>query len=374
MSNVTSLIPSFWQLVLLLIIAAIVSILVVIIIRVRGGTEVRKEDQSSSANEESEETSLMTGELQTSEQDIKFLREEYLFSYKNIRIAEARHRIVLYRTKETEYLVYITEEYRPGLKAESSDGKNLQILPVWELPKFLNKGVERENQKVNTADVITQFSSLLNIAREEVYKAIAIILFPERTKSNDVDGYYEEILVSWLDKRSLPIKGVNSERVTFVARGRASSYVDIQLAEKYEFHSNPNPEIVGNNKIEKDKDYELILDDSRHYIFRFRRGLEGKGVINFRIGVITMLKSWIWLGLLMGIGTMPFSLFIILTGRPFSQVSPILLGTLATLVGFRVLLFEDIDLLKRWSWYYLILIIINTIILIYAGITIDNIQ
>lgn len=68
-------------------------------------------------------------------------------------------------------------------------------------------------------------------------------------------------------------------------------------------------------------------------------------------------------------GTMPFSLFIISTGRPFSQVSPIILGTLATLVGFRVLLFEDIDLLKKWSWYYLILIIINTIILIYAGIT-----
>lgn len=293
-----------------------------------------------------------------------------------MRIAEVEHRLDIYRSRERKFLAYYSEDYRSRFQAKLNDGSGLQIVPVWELPYILNEGVNAEHEKVTTDGVIKQFSSVLGIS-EEVYKVVAIILLPEHSEPNDTrQGYYEEIIVSWLDKRDLAITEKKGKvgKITVAVGGNTSSYVDIQLAEKYQFESPPYPDTIEKNKqqkqISKDEDYTTILDDKRHYIFRFRRGLSGQVVINWKIGLEKMLLTWIRLGFIIGIGTIAFSvLAAALYEEPFVLGTPIILGSLAALVGFRILLFEDIDLLEEWSWIYIILIIVNAAILAYLGVT-----
>lgn len=261
------------------------------------------------------------------------------------------------------YTLFFTR-YLPRLEAKSSEGDNLKILPLSELAVKLKTDEE------------TLLNEIKKSIRNDVpIKNIGFLLLPKHDEENE--GYYEEIVITW----SEGVKKTSSSdfftmtldmNPIFIQVGDSSFYVDIQVNDKYRFEGVPTVKKEYEEKLYHttfnsymkmpENEYRIVLLDKRHYVYRFERGLSAKIQINFRIGVTEIVKQWSWVGFLLGIGVMPFLVWLFLRGD-IVNAFPLGLAIIGLLVGFRILLLHDSELLKRWNWIYIGLVVLDSIIL-----------
>jgi len=267
--------------------------------------------------------------------------------------------------------------YHPRLEAISSDGLILNILPLSEMAIIL---------KLDENSIRDDIASSLGISINELPHNICYIELPDRQdkyKNNNNTGHYEEITITWLEPISeqqyynVLTKYLKIDTL-FYKFGNSSLYLDFEVGEKYQFYGKPklygetfetygfnNEHSVPTYPELSNDDFETILDDKRHFVFRFDRSFNAMLRLMLKIGVSKMVRVWSWLGLSLGIVLIPYLLYSI--NNNYLTIFPIGLGIIGILIGFRILLLHDIELLSRWNIVYIIIVIFDISILIYTG-------
>jgi len=265
--------------------------------------------------------------------------------------------------KEVNFYTHFFDRYLPRLEVKSSEGNNLQILPLSELALSLEIDEETLLKRIKKS-----------IGSDVSVKNIAFVLLP---KHSDDDGHYEEIILTWSEEaENIHSSDFITKRLelntTFLKVGGSSFYVDVELNDKYRFESTPDvnkeyeeqlfDRTLKSYRKMPENEYHIVLFDKRHYVYRFERGLSTKIQIKFRIGVTELVKQWSWVGLFFGIGVLPFLALSYIRGD-IVNAAPLGIVTIGLLVGFRILLLHDSELLKRWNWIYIGLVILDFLVL-----------
>jgi hypothetical protein len=68
-----------------------------------------------------------------------------------------------------------------------------------------------------------------------------------------------------------------------------------------------------------------------------------------------MVRVWSWFGLALGGGVIPALKWLFQAKQIFPITFPLVAAAIAVLIGFRIILLGDIELLARWNWIYIIL-------------------
>jgi hypothetical protein len=149
----------------------------------------------------------------------------------------------------------------------------------------------------------------------------------------------------------------------------ANHYIELKTNEKYEIRK---VEILDKEEFTLSEScYEHMIHDKRHMVFRFPYDKRPPFVkITWEIGIPKMVFDWTLLGIAIGILIPSVLLALSQTFVPnIPNILPILGAVIAILIGFRLLLFHDTDLMINWSRIYLGLIsysLLTSLLLIYV--------
>jgi len=277
-------------------------------------------------------------------------------------------RLSMFIPREVYYYIHLFEKYMPGLEARSQDGDILPVIPDTEFAKRL--GLDIQSLRGLLVDYLG--------VEENQLTNVTIIVLPKHE-----DAYYEELTLSW----SLPIEfdetldGISKGVVlnpTFSPILGSSLYVDIRVHQKYEFQRLPKvfrlaEERLGFEQTEIAYSYipmedahNTILQDRRRYVFRFDRNYPNLIQITCVVSIPTMVRIWSWFGLGLGAGVIAL-IWLSQAKQIFPITFPLVAATIAILIGFRIILLGNIELLTRWNWIYIILVTINVLLVIFFG-------
>jgi len=279
---------------------------------------------------------------------------------------------------KTQFYIYPFRKYLPHLNARLQDGTELPILPYTELSRLLGRNITLDEIKKIATDLTK------GVIEEEVLASenFALIILPYRESD-----YYEELELNW--KEPIGHKQSNDILTLDVPLNRqfspteeSSLYVEIKVSEKYELTELPttfslddeHPETIGIDnprfiyplrRLEDTKDYEVILKDKRNYVLRFGRKFPQTIQIQYKVGVPLMVRNWAWFGILAGGLLIPFNLYIFVAViESFKFSAALTAGIVAAMIGLRIILFHDVELMARWNWVYIALISANLLILV----------
>ncbi len=256
------------------------------------------------------------------------------------------------------------KNYSPNLKIELQDGKPSPIFSYKELHRILGREFTLDEIRGLCAE-----SYGLDKKEFEIYTNFGIILFP------DHEDHINEIKITYLEPGELEkdtsfflTKNVKFSH-RFLPADKSSLYVSVNVNDKYEIEKEPTiskikEEHYGFDNTSVAENYEpidskphVILDDKKHNVLNFPRKFSDEIKIDYRIKIPQMVIVWLWFGFFIGVGTIFFTIFASI------QNYPVALGGIGVLIGLRIMLFHDVELLDRWNWAYLILIALNIIVL-----------
>ncbi len=288
--------------------------------------------------------------------------------------------------------VYSLPGYLPQLEVKNSDGDVLPVLSHDELNFLIQNqsmqavGIEQE---VVTQDVLHELTSAqssvnrspVNTLLDKSVHYVGILL-PEKLRYD----YFEEITIKWIspikiqqktnDGFSLHIAGEH----TIGPSTTASTYFDLQMdGEKYQFIGYPTisaTEQGKEKKITDGEEYKEIFKDKEHYVYRTRRNSPLLFKTKWSVGIPKLVRGWAWGGFVAALAIMSFSVIAFIIDQSYTTFylnARLLAGLAALIVGFRVLLFHDIDLMIRWNYLYLLLLVVSIgMILIMGGLQTGN--
>ena len=278
--------------------------------------------------------------------------------------------------KEIRLFFMPFRNYLPELRVELGDGKPSPIFSYLELHRI----IIRPSGRPFTLDEIRILASeALGVNEKDMqqFTNFAIVLFPEH------EDHINEIIIKYtepqeVEKRSDDLLTKNALfSVNFPPTKNTSMYVALKVNDKYEIEK--NPAIFKVEKIAttfngvteehtkdtlQDINKHSILNDKKHNVVHVDRDFPNDIKVQFKVNVPQMLRIWLWFGLALGIAVIPYSF----QESSFQYIYPVILGIVGLLVGLRILIFHDSELLTRWNIVYLIIISLDIAVLGYLGI------
>lgn len=295
---------------------------------------------------------------------IVIYRQYFTYSLINSRVMEVKAFFHLFVPGGSDVWVYKLPGYLASLDVTTGDNKSLPILSDHELNLLFT------NEK---AKFVTQ-DSLKKIFEEQMTVNEPIRLSSDENQKSHFVGFiipqydedhFQKIIIKWTEqiRKEDTSKDTISQYVnrlhTVESTTSASVYLNITMdRKKYEIQGKPQITAIdkeGKNAEIKDGDqYKKILQDKTNYVYRIKRNCPLKFTLKWSIGIPAMIRRWAWAGFLIAILVLSFSVitFIIDPSASYEN-SKLLAGLIAMLVGFRVLLFHDIELMYRWNVIYL---------------------
>lgn len=300
-------------------------------------------------------------------------------------------------------------------------GKNHSIFVFYSAEKLSNLEVTRSDGKPLFIATSAQIQStpplrrlIRNLAREG--ENPIVILLQRGDEKTDDEHRYEEIDISWIQElgKSRLRKGLLGKNLLLDTKIRynipeleeANHYIEIRTSEKYEiknieildiFNERIKQKVNGqlikdhsihrtslqfwkiresieeksNNKLIR---YDTLTEDKRNKVFRFEYETRPWYVkLEWRIGIPKMVLEWLIFGASIGI-FIPATLLLVsifrtdLIVQQSNAVLPLVGAIIALLLGLRLLLFHDIELMMGWSRFYIGIIVfalITSIVVIY---------
>ncbi|MGI0021887.1 MAG: hypothetical protein ACRD9Q_03400 [Nitrososphaeraceae archaeon] len=303
---------------------------------------------------------------------IEVIREYNTYNYVNSCVRRVERKIVVFIPKQVSLYVVPFRQYLPDLEIIVKGGEASPILSYKELHRMLGREFTIEEMRKYVSDVY-------GISQEEAdeYNNFAFIALADHP-----DQFYE-IILKWVEQPNELEKGTDDLLtihtllpLRFFGNRVGGVYAALKVDDKYEIDTKPiitqvEKQKIGNNiylnPIPLESKDHVILNDKKHNVVHFHRGFTNEIKIQYKINVPKMLRVWLWFGFAIGIGVVPIA-------SNFHQdqsMYPIILGVIGLLVGFRIMLFHDIELLTRWNVAYLVLITYNIIWLVTLNTNIE---
>jgi len=303
---------------------------------------------------------------------IQILREYQNYYFENACTHKVEHKVTMFIPSETRLFFIPFQKFLPNLELSLMDGKTSPIIPYTELHNIIDRP-----DKPFTVEEIQQlaaetFGVSLDIMKK--FSNFAIVIFPEHV------DHYNEITIKWIEPLETPKKSTDKITlfslftVTTIPTDDASLYVSFKVNEKYEILDKPtiakfenenygieNEHTTKNLKSFDIKEY-TILDDKKHHVLHFPREFSDEIKIEYRVGVPKLFLMWIWVGFFIGALIVGYNVFF---SDDFYHSLALAFGITGVLIGFRIVLFHDIELLSRWNWIYMITIFVNIAALLY---------
>lgn len=312
--------------------------------------------------------------MSSEQRPIEIIREYRKYYFENPCVIRIETKLTVSLPIGNEFYIYPIRGNLADLEVKL-DGTQMPILHAQELEKITGFIIDLDFIKKGV-------SSISGISVEELIdiKNYFFIKFPKI-----IEDKYSEILITWNEqiegkrKTNDLLSEISFYSMIFPPTGRSSLYVSFIVADKYElvgetlvykietinYGLNNDMKATSAITLVENEGFSNVLDDSKHHVVRFERNGSNKIGIKYTIGIPVLIRTWLWLGFFFGIGTIPYGILNYQTHIQF--VETLLAGVVALLIGFRILLFHDIELLRRWNVTYIILIVANIILLTILG-------
>ena len=311
---------------------------------------------------------------------IEILREYHTYNFENSCVRNIEVKLTAFIPKEVRLFFMPFRSYLPDLKVKLHDGKSSPIFSYLELHRI----IKRPSGRPFTLDEIRILASeALGVSEKEMqqFHSFAIILFPVH------EDHINDIIIEYTEPREVEKKSYDwltktaFFTVNFPPTRSTSMYVALKVNDKYEIQKDPS--IFKVEKIKTtfagltsehtadtllDITKHSILNDKKHNVVHVDRDFPSDIKIQFKVNVPQMLRIWLWFGLVLGIAVIPYSFL----ENNFQYIYPVILGIVALLLGLRILIFHDSELLTRWNILYLIIISLDIAVLVYMGIKDGN--
>ena len=320
------------------------------------------------------------------DRDIIIYRQYFTYFLKNARVMEVTAKFYLWIPAYSELWIYDLPGYMPSLEAIDSDDNELPILSDNELNMlFTNNDATFVTQESLKNDYISRIKDIdpnkINSSNDKHY--VGIIL-PQQPHS-----HFQEITLNWTEE--IPQNHLNSDyfnkyvvrRHTSEPTTNESKYIKIAMDEKkYEIVEEPTISTTDKNNnsvsVKEGNEYKKILSDKTQQVFRIKRNCPYTFNIEWSVGIPKLIRQWAWAGFFIALPVLAYTILSFLFGFSYvdkelvipsaslvSNNSKLLAGLIALLIGFRVLVFHDTELLSRWNLVYLSLlgISVSTIII-----------
>lgn len=341
--------------------------------------------------------------------NLEIIRVYYDMKIENSCYLRKTMRMTLFIPKSLNFFVYPLNGYRAGLEVRNKKKDRLPVLPYGQLLNIINEKSEQSpSLPFEISNNTNTLNDILNSLRELMTSIYGI---PEESLENfsnfvvlrlgDDHDEHEELEFSWLESleelRKLSKNRINYEiplELTF-SINRVTTYISIDVAEKFEivgdlklfalekevniFETDFNAinlddqgkikpfklvkhhdkiikfTLESNNEEVKEYDY-LLLQGKRNLAFRFGHDLDYNILLTVRIGVPSTVKHWSYVGAIISILVI---IYLIVSGYKLHFNNEITLGAgaIGGMIAMRILLFHDLELLKRWNYVYILLII-----------------
>jgi len=313
-------------------------------------------------------------------QKIQLYREHTKYHVLDAKTVEITRHFYMFVSPETPVWVYPMDGYVANLTITNGDKNSLPVLS----PKELSYALRNETKKeLNTVDenTLTQEklkniwikqnmaeAKQLGISNKLKNKYFVGIMLPQRPVES-----LQEVIVKWItpveklkekSKYILDLEvGMEHE---IPPTDTASMYFSITTDDDKKY------EIVGNATIladdencnkkdpKKGDDYRELLKTKIHHAYRVKRDSKTTFTIQWQIGIPKLVRNWAWCGFLLGISVLSYSGYTFFQDQSlFVLNSTLVSGFVALIIGFRVMLFHDTELMRRWNRLYLALLVIS---------------
>jgi hypothetical protein len=302
---------------------------------------------------------------------IRVIRQLHSHYIETSCLMKVQVKLTVFIPKGVRFYIYPFRKYLPNLEVITQGGMQLIVLPYQE---YFKDDTNIRQLASNTIEGVTE---------DELKDAdnFALILLPEL----DSD-YYEQLVLSWhesIEKRrqrknlisfSVPIEK------EFPPMGESSLYIEMRVSQKYDIMDKPKiyklkNEVWGlEEKKERpffdsvhENEYEKVLADKKDNIVRFPRNFNTKLQIAYLVGVPNIIRSWLWLGLAIGLLIMSLLYF-----NPFNNTTitfAIGLAAIAYFAGLRIVVLHDSELLKWWNLVNIVFMLGIVLLLIRVGLS-----
>jgi len=269
------------------------------------------------------------------------------------------------------------DDYLPSMRAKNSDGVSLPILSPDELSYALRTQTRKDldiTEKIVTTDDLQRImtnqneSSAKQPTKGDKIKAqhYVGILLPQIKAE-----HFDEVIIRWIEPVRIAEKAKHllSLRVggqhIIPPTTTSSIYIDVSMDhKKYEILEDPTvwaDDPDGNKKDPVDGDeYRKILQTNTQFVYRIKRNCTSTFTIKWFIGIPSFVRKWAWAGLLVSLGILALSILTFIQDpSTYVRNSTLLAGLVGLIIGFRVLLFHDTELMRRWNYLYMILLAIS---------------
>jgi hypothetical protein len=280
---------------------------------------------------------------------ITVLRQYFTYDITNSCTFKVNLEITM-RVEKQPFFLLPVKGYRADLKINDSEGNDLIVLSDKEFEKLtaipMRGIIELYLAKLKN-DLDEKYYHLI-----EDYRVVAVLF------GRAEDDYFEKVTVSWIERfENRKRDGRVSEcveipiylpRYGFQHGATSAIYLSIKTNSKYEIH----PQVELNDlRLRKTPVHKIILHDNRHWIYRFSETPDPQFIeIKIRIGLPDAVKKWAHLGL--ASGTFMPSIILLLTigfGKVPEFGFATIVGVIGFITGLRVLIFHDVDLMRRWN-------------------------
>ena len=281
---------------------------------------------------------------------ISIIRRYYTCSFLNSTTYEVELDITLKVTENPQVILLPIGSYRGDLKITNSEGKEFVLLSTKEYERVYGYSMlELKNRYIEKIS-----SSLSEKQKDELLKDHRVIaILPQKTEKM----YYEQIKMKWVTRmQNRKRVGMDEfvevpiyfQRYGFHNSEVAAIYLSVKTVDKYIIMENLRfRELLSKSFLIP----RVILNDRRHMIYRLDETKEIQ-LIQTVIKIAVPPEKIIWArGSFLASILVP--LFIIGIGWQINRTPDysfqVLAGLIALLIGQRVILFQDLNLMHHWN-------------------------
>jgi len=320
---------------------------------------------------------------------IRVYRQYMTFQMINAKTVEITKHFYLFVSSKTALWVYPMDEYVANLRITNSDGNSLPILSEKELSYMLRSQAKKDLDITETTITQERLKEIFNKQNvisskqptqssiKEAKHYVGIIL-PQYE-----DDHFDEVIIKWVapvDKLKIEEKvnrGLNLDvgiQHIIPPTSAASTYLDIQTDDDQKYEIIGDTTILADdiNCVKKESkegdEYRELLKTKAHRVYRIKRDAPTTFTIQWKVGIPNVIRRWAWLGFFLSIAVMVYSVITFWQDHEtFVRNSALLSGIISLVVGFRVLLFHDTELMSRWNSLYILLLVVAVALILIMG-------
>jgi len=254
------------------------------------------------------------------------------------------------KVEKQPFFLLPVKGYLADLRILDSEGKEMIVLSDKEFEKYADISMSEIMElyvKKLKADLSEEYFGLF-----KEYRVVAVLF--NRSENED---YYEKVRVTWTEKFENRVSdGPISEcvqtsiylpRYGFKHGATSAIYLSIRTSSKY---SLKEPQLR-DLRLRKIPDHRVILEDNRHKIYRFSDTPDPQLIeVIVKVGLPPTIKKWAQLGLTAAVAIPSFIIVMLVRFMELPEFGfEIMLSVVGFIAGLRVLIFRDLDLMRRWN-------------------------